>query len=185
MTSRSSPTIARRTAETLLFSATYPPGIVKLSQQFLNKPREIKLAETHGASKIRQRFYEVEDGDRLQAVGPPARPLPACQHARLLQYQGRVAAICVELLRAQGFEALALHGDLEQRDRDQVLVQFANRSCSVLVATDVAARGLDIAQLEAVINVDVTPDPEVHVHRIGRTGRADAEGWALQPGQHG
>lgn len=60
-----------------------------------------------------------------------------------------------------------------------VLIQFANRSCSVLVATDVAARGLDIAQLEAVINVDVTPDPEVHVHRIGRTGRADQEGWAL------
>jgi ATP-independent RNA helicase DbpA len=83
------------------------------------------------------------------------------------------------VLRAQGFEALALHGELEQRERDQVLVQFANRSCSVLVATDVAARGLDITQLEAVINVDVTPDPEVHVHRIGRTGRADEEGWAL------
>jgi ATP-independent RNA helicase DbpA len=68
---------------------------------------------------------------------------------------------------------------MEQRERDQVLIQFANRSCSVLVATDVAARGLDIAQLEAVINVDVTPDPEVHVHRIGRTGRAGENGWAL------
>jgi ATP-independent RNA helicase DbpA len=72
-----------------------------------------------------------------------------------------------------------LYGELEQRERDQVLVQFANRSCSVLVATDVAARGLDIAQLEAVINVDVTPDPEIHIHRIGRTGRVDQEGWAL------
>jgi ATP-independent RNA helicase DbpA len=82
-------------------------------------------------------------------------------------------------LVAQGFNALALHGELEQRERDQVLVQFANRSCSVLVATDVAARGLDITQLEAVINVDVTQDPEIHVHRIGRTGRADQEGWAL------
>ena len=75
--------------------------------------------------------------------------------------------------------ALALFGELEQRERDQVLVQFANRSCSVLVATDVAARGLDIAQLEAVINVDVTPDSEVHIHRIGRTGRGDAEGLVL------
>ncbi|RYF25627.1 MAG: ATP-dependent RNA helicase DbpA, partial [Comamonadaceae bacterium] len=74
---------------------------------------------------------------------------------------------------------LALYGELDQRERDQVLVRFANRSCSVLVATDVAARGLDIAQLQAVINVDVTPDPEVHIHRIGRTGRADAEGLAL------
>jgi len=72
-----------------------------------------------------------------------------------------------------------LFGELEQRERDQVLVQFANRSCSVLVATDVAARGLDVANLEAVINVDVTPDPEVHIHRIGRTGRGDAEGLAL------
>jgi len=72
-----------------------------------------------------------------------------------------------------------LNGDLEQRERDQVLIQFANRSCSVLVATDVAARGLDIDQLEAVINVDVTPDPEIHIHRIGRTGRGDEAGWAL------
>jgi ATP-independent RNA helicase DbpA len=81
--------------------------------------------------------------------------------------------------KAQGFSALALFGELEQRERDQVLVQFANRSCSVLVATDVAARGLDIANLAAVINVDVTPDPEVHIHRIGRTGRAGEPGLAL------
>ncbi len=83
------------------------------------------------------------------------------------------------MLHAQGITALTLNGDMEQRERDQVLIQFANRSCSVLVATDVAARGLDIAQLEAVINVDVTPDAEVHIHRIGRTGRADQNGWAL------
>ena len=85
----------------------------------------------------------------------------------------------VAVLQAQGFSALALYGELEQRERDQVLVQFANKSCTVLVATDVAARGLDIANLAAVINVDVTPDPEVHIHRIGRTGRGDAEGLAL------
>jgi len=85
----------------------------------------------------------------------------------------------LNVLHAQGFHALTLNGDLEQRERDQVLIQFANRSCSVLVATDVAARGLDISQLEAVINVDITPDPEIHLHRIGRTGRADEDGWAL------
>ena len=83
------------------------------------------------------------------------------------------------VLQARGVSALALFGELEQRERDQVLVQFANRSCSVLVATDVAARGLDIADLAAVINVDVTPDPEIHIHRIGRTGRGDAQGLAL------
>jgi ATP-independent RNA helicase DbpA len=85
----------------------------------------------------------------------------------------------VGLLQAQGYSALALHGDLEQRDRDQVLVRFVNGSCSVLVATDVAARGLDVAGLAAVINVDISPDPEAHVHRIGRTGRAGQTGLAL------
>ncbi|WP_197342701.1 helicase-related protein, partial [Ralstonia solanacearum] len=132
----------------------------------------------HDDSKIRQRFYEVTDDKRLHAVGlllkhyRPVSTLAFCntkQQCRDL----------LDVLRAQGIHALTLHGELEQRERDQVLIQFANRSCSVLVATDVAARGLDIAQLEAVINVDVTPDPEVHVHRIGRTGRADQDGWAL------
>jgi ATP-independent RNA helicase DbpA len=85
----------------------------------------------------------------------------------------------VAVLQGQGVVALELHGDLDQRERDQVLVQFANRSCSVLVATDVAARGLDIAHLEAVINVDITPEIEVHTHRVGRTGRADEAGWAF------
>jgi len=164
--------------QTLLFSATYPEGIAKLSQQFLRKPQEVKLTEQHTNSKIKQRFYEVHDNERLHAVGQlldhyqPVSTLAFCntkQQCRDL----------LDVLVAQGFNALALHGELEQRERDQVLVQFANRSCSVLVATDVAARGLDITQLEAVINVDVTQDPEIHIHRIGRTGRADQEGWAL------
>jgi ATP-independent RNA helicase DbpA len=164
--------------QTLLFSATYPDGIVKLSQQFLRNPKEVKLEERHDNSKIRQRFYEVTEDGRLHAVGlllnhyRPVSSLAFCNTKQ--QCRDLLDVLC-----AQGFHALALHGELDQRERDQVLIQFANRSCSVLVATDVAARGLDIAQLEAVINVDVTPDPEVHVHRIGRTGRADQEGWAL------
>ncbi|MBY4947454.1 ATP-dependent RNA helicase DbpA [Cupriavidus respiraculi] len=164
--------------QTLLFSATYPEGIEKLSQQFLRNPKQVKLQEQHDAAKLRQRFYEVDEGDRLNAVG---RLLDHYRPASTLAFCNTKARCrdLVDLLRAQGFEALTLHGELEQRERDQVLVQFANRSCSVLVATDVAARGLDIAQLEAVINVDITPDPEVHIHRIGRTGRADQEGLAL------
>ncbi|NTV12272.1 MAG: ATP-dependent RNA helicase DbpA, partial [Zoogloea sp.] len=164
--------------QTLLFSATYPDGIARLAGEFLRKPQEVKLLEQHQADKIRQRFYEVKHEDRLQAVGTllkhyrPVSTLAFCntkQQCRDL----------LDVLHAQGFHALTLNGDLEQRERDRVLIQFANRSSSVLVATDVAARGLDIAQLEAVINVDVTPDPEIHVHRIGRTGRADEDGWAL------
>ncbi|MBW8328983.1 MAG: ATP-dependent RNA helicase DbpA [Thiobacillus sp.] len=167
---------ARR--QTLLFSATYPEGIGELSRRFMHQPQEVKLLERHENDKIRQRFYEVSNDERLQAVAlllnhyRPVSTLAFCNTRQQCRDLLRV-------LRNQGFHALALHGELEQRERDQVLVQFANRSCSVLVATDVAARGLDIDQLEAVINVDVTPDPEVYVHRIGRTGRADQQGWAL------
>jgi ATP-independent RNA helicase DbpA len=144
----------------------------------MRDPKEVKLLEQHEESKIRQRFYKVENENRLQVVAQllkfyrPVSTLAFCntkQQCRSL----------LEVLHAQGIKALTLNGDMEQRERDQVLIQFANRSCSVLVATDVAARGLDIAQLEAVINVDVTPDPEIHIHRIGRTGRADENGWAL------
>jgi ATP-independent RNA helicase DbpA len=164
--------------QTLLFSATYPEGIAKLASQFMREPQTIKVQAQHDAQKIKQVFYEVNHSERLHAVSQllnhfrPESTLAFCntkQQCRDL----------VSVLQAQGFSALALFGELEQRERDQVLVQFANRSCSVLVATDVAARGLDVANLEAVINVDVTPDPEVHIHRIGRTGRGDAEGLAL------
>ena len=166
------------TRQTLLFSATYPEGIAKLSQQFMKNPQQITVQVQHEEGKIRQRWYEVKNSERLHAVSMlldhyrPPSTLAFCntkQQCRDL----------VGVLQAQGFSAMALFGELEQRERDQVLVQFANRSCSVLVATDVAARGLDIAQLEAVINVDVTPDSEVHIHRIGRTGRGDAEGLVL------
>ncbi|MDM0111796.1 ATP-dependent RNA helicase DbpA [Variovorax sp. J22R133] len=164
--------------QTLLFSATYPEGIAKLSQQFMKNPQQITVQAQHEEGKIVQRWYEVKESERLHAVSllldhfRPESTLAFCntkQQCRDL----------VEVLTAQGFSAMALFGELEQRERDQVLVQFANRSCSVLVATDVAARGLDIAQLGAVINVDVTPDAEIHIHRIGRTGRGDADGLAL------
>ncbi|GAB4549663.1 MAG: ATP-dependent RNA helicase DbpA [Rhizobacter sp.] len=164
--------------QTLLFSATYPEGIAKLSAAFMREPKEVKLMQQHAATKIRQRFYEVKESERLHAVSlllnhyRPVSTLAFCntkQQCRDL----------VQVLRGQGFAALELHGDLDQRERDQVMVRFANRSCSVLVATDIAARGLDIAGLEAVINVDIAADVDTHTHRIGRTGRVDEEGWAF------
>ncbi|NNM68685.1 MAG: ATP-dependent RNA helicase DbpA [Gallionella sp.] len=164
--------------QTLLFSATYPDGIARLARQFMRDPQEVKLAEQHEASKIRQRFYKIGNEQRLQAVGILLRHYRPVSTLAFCNTKQQCRSL-LEVLHAQGIKALTLNGDMEQRERDQVLIQFANRSCSVLVATDVAARGLDIAQLEAVINVDVTPDPEVHVHRIGRTGRADQDGWAL------
>jgi ATP-independent RNA helicase DbpA len=174
-------TVARQcpaARQTLLFSATYPEGIAQLSAQFMREPLTVKVEAQHDSRQIEQRWYEVTQGERLHAVSlllnhfRPASTLAFCN----------TKAQCrdlVQVLRAQGFSALALFGELEQRERDQVLVRFSNRSCSVLVATDVAARGLDIAQLEAVINVDTTPDPELHIHRIGRTGRAGEKGLVL------
>ena len=164
--------------QTLLFSATYPDGIAKLASQFMREPQTVKVQAQHDASKIRQVFYQVNESERLHAVSlilnhfRPVSTLAFCNTKQQCKD-------LINVLQAQGFSALALYGELEQRERDQVLVQFANRSCSVLVATDVAARGLDVHNLEAVINVDVTPDSEIHIHRIGRTGRGDAEGLAL------
>lgn len=164
--------------QTLLFSATYPEGIAQLSAQFMKNPQQITVQAQHAEGKIEQRWYEVKNSERLHAVSQLLnhfRPDSSIAFCNTKQQCRDLVAV----LQAQGFSALALYGELEQRERDQVLVRFANKSCSVLVATDVAARGLDIANLAAVINVDVTPDPEVHVHRIGRTGRGDAEGLAL------
>jgi ATP-independent RNA helicase DbpA len=164
--------------QTLLFSATYPDGIAKLAAQFMREPQTVKVQAQHDAGKIRQIFYQVNESERLHAVSlilnhfRPVSTLAFCNTKQQCKD-------LINVLQAQGFSALALYGELEQRERDQVLVQFANRSCSVLVATDVAARGLDVHNLEAVINVDVTPDSEIHIHRIGRTGRGDAEGLAL------
>jgi ATP-independent RNA helicase DbpA len=164
--------------QTLLFSATYPEGIAKLSEQFMRTPKQIKVQSQVDSNQIEQRFYEVREDERLHAVSlllNHFRPVSALAFCNTKQQ----CRDLVSVLQAQGFSALALHGELEQRERDQVLIQFANRSCSVLVATDVAARGLDVDQLEAVINVDTPPDPAMHIHRIGRTGRADAKGLAL------
>ena len=168
--------------QTLLFSATYPEGIAKISQQFMKTPQTITVQAQHEKTKIQQRWYQVPDSDhdeaRLGAVAQVLRHFRPASTLAFCNTKSQCRAL-VAYLKDQGFSALALFGELEQRERDQVLVQFANRSCSVLVATDVAARGLDIDQLEAVINVDVTPDTEVHVHRIGRTGRVDQAGWAF------
>jgi len=164
--------------QTLLFSATYPEEIKDISHAIQTDPVDVRVESLHGNKKIKQVFYEIQKSERTKTL------VALLQHYRpesSLVFCNRKQQ-CQELADAlwqQGFHALALHGDLEQRDRDQVLLQFANKSSSILVATDVAARGLDIKDLQAVINFELSPDPEVHIHRIGRTGRAGNEGLAL------
>ncbi|MCF7982570.1 MAG: ATP-dependent RNA helicase DbpA [Pseudomonadales bacterium] len=165
--------------QTLLFSATFPDQIQAIAKQIMNQPVLVKVGSTHDNSSIQQYFYKIEDNaSRMDAL-----------RLLLLHYRpGSALVFCntkletqelANQLRQHGFSALALHGDLEQKDRDQTLVRFSNKSTSILVATDVAARGLDIDRLDAVINYQIARELEVHVHRIGRTGRAGDKGIAL------
>lgn len=164
--------------QTLMFSATYPAGIEQLAAQFLDQPEHLQAEPLHDQQQIRQHFYEIDPEQRLAATLQllqyfrPASCVAFCQTRQQCQE-------VVDYLKNRNVSALALHGDLEQRDREQVLALFASQSCRVLVATDVAARGLDISGLEMVINVELARDPAVHVHRIGRSGRAGEKGLAL------
>ena len=164
--------------QTLLFSATYPAEITELSATLQHEPVEVSVDETHDENAIEQVLYEVDSHERTAAVARilghyrPESTLVFCNTKLECQ------EVAADLNRI-GFAALAIHGDLEQRERDQVLTRFANKSASVLVATDVAARGLDIKELSAVINYELPRNPEIHTHRIGRTGRAGEQGLAL------
>lgn len=165
--------------QTLLFSATFPNQIKQIAQRIMREPEMVKVESTHDTSSIQQYFYKVE--------GTEARD--RALELLLLHHQPESAVVfcntkkevqsVAEDLHHKGFSVVELHGDLEQRDRDQALVQFANKSISILVATDVAARGLDVDNLDAVFNFELSRDPEVHVHRIGRTGRAGSKGLAF------
>lgn len=164
--------------QTLLFSATYPDQIKTIASRIMRDPVMAEAVSTHDNTSIDQHFYKVDNNDqRLQALRllllhhKPQSSVIFCNTKREAQ---QVADELIDF----GFSVLALHGDLEQRDRDKTLVRFANKSASVMVATDVASRGLDIDALDAVFNYHIARDSEVHVHRIGRTGRAGSKGIA-------
>lgn len=164
--------------QTLLFSATYPDEIRRMSATVQHKPMDIKIEDQHQSDVIQQLFYEVKKHERNAGL------LALFEHYKLSSalvfcHTKRDCDEVAEFLNQHRIAALAIHGDLEQRDRDRVLVQFANHSTSVLVATDVAARGLDIKSLPTVINYELPHDPEIYTHRIGRTGRAGEVGQAF------
>ena len=164
--------------QTLLFSATYPDTIKQMSADFQTEPAEVSVSEDAPHADIKQIFYEFDKGERsktLKSVLNHYRPESCLIFCNMKQQCDELAAD----LREQGYYARALHGDLEQKDRDRVLVQFTNKSTAILIATDVAARGLDIKDLDMVINYELAHDPDIHVHRIGRTGRAGQQGLAI------
>ena len=164
--------------QTLLFSATFPEQIKSIANRIMVDPVMVQVSSTHDEVTIEQHFYKVHDNeDRLTALRllllhyHPESSVVFCNTKKETQE-------IADTLLDYGFSVLSLHGDLEQRDRDQTLVRFANKSISVLVATDVASRGLDIDSIDLVINYHIARDTEVYIHRIGRTGRAGNKGIA-------
>lgn len=164
--------------QSLLFSATYPPEIDAIAARYLNKPVRVTVEETHTNTSIEQRFYHCDSTEErftaLETLLLAETPASAMVFASTKR---EVQQICDDL-HNRGFSAASLHGDLEQKQRDQTLIQFSNKSVIILVATDVAARGLDIDNVDLVINYQLAHDSDVHVHRVGRTGRAGASGLA-------
>lgn len=169
---------APESRQTLLFSATWPEAIAAISGRVQRNPLSIEIDSVDALPAIEQQFFETSAHGKIPLLQTllsqhqPASCVVFCNTKKDCQ------AVC-DALNEAGQSALALHGDLEQRDRDQTLVRFANGSARVLVATDVAARGLDIKSLELVVNFELAWDPEVHVHRIGRTARAGNSGLAI------
>lgn len=164
--------------QTLLFSATWPDAITAISQRIQRNPMTIEINSVDELPAVEQQFYEVSRNGKINLLQKllsreqPASCVVFCNTKKDCQ-------AVYDALSDSHQSVLVLHGDMEQRDRDQTLIQFANGSSRVLVATDVAARGLDIKSLEMVINYELSWDPEVHVHRIGRTARAGESGLAI------
>lgn len=165
--------------QTLLFSATFPQQIKELATEFMHKPTQITIEEQISTLDIEQTFFEVQNQTDKYSVlktllghHQPSSTLIFCNTKESTQD-------IAKRLNQDGFHTNVLNGDLEQSARDEAMIQFSNHSCSILVATDVAARGLDIKELPAVINYDLAFAAETHVHRVGRTGRAGCKGLAL------
>ncbi|NCT57220.1 MAG: ATP-dependent RNA helicase DbpA [Legionella sp.] len=165
--------------QTLLFSATYPDEIRQLANNLMRSPQHVTIQDTQATLNMTQVFYEVSS----QANKFSLLKTLLCHHQPtstliFCNTKDQTTSLLTRLTK-EGFITVALHGDMDQAARDRAMIRFANHSCSILVATDVAARGLDIQDLPAVINYDLAFDHDVHVHRIGRTGRAGNQGLAL------
>lgn len=164
--------------QNLLFSATYPPRIEQLATHIMNNAEKVTVEATHDHSSIEQFFYEVPDNEaRLIATEKLLLKFQPASAVVFCNTKAECQSVC-DNLKQLGFDSAALHGDLDQKDRDRTLVRFANKSLTILVATDVAARGIDVDHVDMVLNYHIAHDPEVHVHRVGRTGRAGNTGVA-------
>jgi len=165
-----------RTKQTLLFSATFPKNIEDLGKELLKQPITIKADTVQAADKIDEIVYETSDKFKtltalIQSYKPESLLIFCNTKADVISLTDR--------LHQYGHSVIDIHGDLDQNDRNESMIAFSNRSKRIMVATDVASRGLDIKDIELVINYDLPFDKEVYTHRIGRTGRSEAKGIAI------
>ncbi|MCB8817745.1 DEAD/DEAH box helicase [Desulfosporosinus shakirovi] len=165
--------------QVLLFSATMPPGIRRLAQTYMNAPRSVTVSRDElTVPLIDQVFYETRESIKVDALGRIIDMEDIGQGIIFCRTKRGVDELVVSL-EARGYFADALHGDLSQQQRDRVMKRFRDGKSELLVATDVAARGLDINNVTHVINFDIPQDPVSYVHRIGRTGRVGRKGQAI------
>ncbi len=164
--------------QTALFSATFPDSIRDLSRKYQKNPAQITVSDDSSEELIEQWLYDTEADEKAHVLMRVLQQHPSESTIVFCNMKSTVQEIA-ERIAEQGVSCYGLHGDLEQRERDRVLTMFRNGSCRILVATDVAARGLDIEHLELVINFDLPTQAETYVHRIGRTGRAGRTGVAV------
>ena len=164
--------------QTILFSATMPNEIQKLAKNILHDPVEIKIAVSKPAEKIKQTAYLCHDGMKDKIVESILSDETLDRVITFASSKQKVKELA-RAMKQKGFKVEAMHSDLDQKERDYVMHEFKNRRISILIATDIVSRGIDIDDIQLVINYDVPRDPEDYVHRIGRTARANRDGQAV------
>lgn len=164
--------------QVILFSATMPDEIAALAREFMHEPAEVKIAVSKPAEKIDQSIYVCRDGDKTPIVKEIFRDTKPERVILFASSKMRVKELNI-ILRRKGFNCAAMHSDLDQKERDEVMLAFKQRRVDMLIATDIVSRGIDIDDIQMVINYDCPRDPEDYVHRIGRTARAGKAGRAI------
>ena len=164
--------------QTIMFSATMPENIQKLANNILRNPVEIKIAVSKPAEKIKQTAYLCHEGMKDRIVEKVLGDQSLDRVIVFASSKMKVKELSYRL-KSKGFNVGAMHSDLEQKEREEIMLAFKNRHISILIATDIVSRGIDIDDIQMVINYDVPRDPEDYVHRIGRTARANRNGEAI------
>ncbi len=167
------------TKQTLLFSATMPSEIARMAKQYLNNPEELSVgSRNQGSDNVEHHYYVVQAKDKYATLKRVADNYPNCYAIVFCRTRMETRDVAAKFM-SDGYNADALHGDLSQAQRDNVMERFRNKQLQMLIATDVAARGLDVNELTHVINYALPDDPEAYVHRSGRTGRAGKKGISV------